>query len=330
MRSGAPADAVERERQLANAQSGFFDAIPIPINQLLESSGEEFSEVAAAIGHGLLIQLRFEELGKLVDLWERYDPKAPMPWVLRAMVDQHQQQWEAARQKLEQALQIHADFLPAKVALAESLQQLNQPEGAAALYREVLPRLTDRQEASWGLAQSLVGSGQTEEAIAWMKESLEEYPRQFEMALLLGTTQLQLGYADQVLKTLLPWTKTWPEDVELNYTVGQALLQTGEEAQATGYLTRAETGRDLLKQLDGIIQEAQQRPQDATPRQKAGNLLMRLKNRQEGRFWLESALQQDPDNLVVHGDLQRYYETTGDSVRARFHRQRIEEIQKPR
>jgi tetratricopeptide (TPR) repeat protein len=163
-----------------------------------------------------------------------------------------------------------------------------------------------------------------------MKESLEEYPRQFEMALLLGTTQLQLGYADQVLKTLLPWTKTWPEDVELNYTVGQALLQTGEEAQATGYLTRAETGRDLLKQLDGIIQEAQQRPQDATPRQKAGNLLMRLKNRQEGRFWLESALQQDPDNLVVHGDLQRYYETTGDSVRARFHRQRIEEIQKPR
>jgi hypothetical protein len=80
---GAPATMVERERQLADAQSGFFDAIPLSIAQMLEGSADDFPEVATAIGQGLLIELKFEELGKLVDLWQRYEPKAPMPLVFR-------------------------------------------------------------------------------------------------------------------------------------------------------------------------------------------------------------------------------------------------------
>lgn len=249
-----------------------------------------------------------------------------MPLVLQAMIDQHQQQWGAARQKLEQALQLDSDFLPAKLALAESFQQLNQPEEAASLYRQLMPRLIDTQEASWGLAQALVGSGQTEEAIACMKQSLEAHPRQFEMALLLGKTQLQSGQMEEALQTLLPWSRTWPEDVELNCAIGQALQQQGDDQQADGYLARTAEGRERLKMLDGMIQQAQQRPQEAAPRQQVGRLLMRLKNREEGRFWLESALQRDPDAVLVHEELANYYESIGDAARVRFHRGRIDEI----
>ncbi|MFM8326116.1 MAG: tetratricopeptide repeat protein [Pirellulaceae bacterium] len=328
MRLGAPATMVERERQLADAQSGFFDTIPLSIAQMLEGSADDFPEVATAIGQGLLIELKFEELGKLVDLWQRYEPKAPMPLVLQALVDQHQQQWGAARQKLEQALELDTDYLPAKLALAESLLQLNQPLPAADLYRQLLPRLIDTQEASWGLAQALVNSGQTEQAIQCMNEALEKNPRQFEMALLLGTTQLQFGRPDEALQTLLPWSRTWPEDVELNYAIGQALQQKGDDRQATNYLTRTEEGRKQLQQLDGLIQMAQQRPQQATPKQQVGSLLMRLKNREEGRFWLESALELEPDSMAVHELLTRYYESIDDTTRIRFHRQRVEEIRK--
>jgi len=53
---------------------------------------------------------------------------------------------------------------------------------------------------------------------------------------------------------------------------------------------------------------------------------MRLKNREEGRFWLESALQRDPDAVLVHEELANYYESIGDAARVRFHRRRIDEI----
>jgi tetratricopeptide (TPR) repeat protein len=115
-----------------------------------------------------------------------------------------------------------------------------------------------------------------------MKQSLEAHPRQFEMALLLGKTQLQSGQTEEALQTLLPWSRTWPEDVELNYTIGQALQQQGDDQQADGYLARTAEGRERLKMLDGMIQQAQQRPQEAAPRQQVGRLLMRLKNREEG------------------------------------------------
>lgn len=73
---------------------------------------------------------------------------------------------------------------------------------------------------------------------------------------------------------------------------------------------------------------AQQRPQQATPKQQVGSLLMRLKNREEGRFWLESALELEPDSMAVHELLTRYYESIDDTTRIRFHRQRVEEIRK--
>jgi len=122
--------------------------------------------------------------------------------------------WNAALPELQRAVAGQPDDLRARYHLGLTLDDLDQPEAAAALYREILATRSDYVPAATAMARNRRRAGQPEEALAYFEQSLRTNPRHRGAVLSSASILEELGRhaeAEQVLRRFLALS---PDDQE--------------------------------------------------------------------------------------------------------------------
>ena len=317
---------LDYENMLVDAQMGELDVAEKHFDEILKSGKVDASEVIAAFCYGNLIKMQFRKVGALVAAWMQSEPDNGMPYTFLGMLAQYNQDWKSARTAFEEAQKRSPNLPTAIFGEAETLLKLDEFDKAVPLYRKYLETRSDNFDAQRGLAEALLGSNQSEEALKMLEMFIANGERSFDIRMLLGRTQFDLGKVDEAIKTLAPLRELWPDDIDLNYTLARAYSQNGQDALADPLFAKTEEGRAIMKDFDIRMRQASQEPENAQLRFELGRLLMNYSSREEGRVWLQGAIQLKPDLIPALQEMEKYYSKKGDTPNAVSFRQALQRL----
>lgn len=177
---------------------------------------------------------------------------------LLADIAQNENDLAAAQVELRAALALTADYLPARVALAESLFKSGDEESARKEYEAVEAREPDQPQASVGLARLELQRGDDAAAVARLERLLGRHPDAIAGAALLAKVLERKGQVDRAA-ALSQWSQQKPPAPLLDpwldalladcYDV-QRLSLTFEEYFKLGRMDEAAPLLDRLAVLD--------------------------------------------------------------------------------
>lgn len=158
--------------------------------------------------------------------------------------------------------------------LADALRRTNQPEKAAAQYREAITRAPQNWRAHYGLSLVLTNPAERLQALA---KALDLNPTEPQIYLQLATVQ-------DPIPTLRASLRRIPDSADLHNNLGTALLRTGN-----------------LKEAEAAFREALRlRPELAAIHLNLASLLARKPQFNPAKFEFETALHLDPNSPETH------------------------------
>ncbi|HEX5412727.1 MAG TPA: tetratricopeptide repeat protein [Terriglobia bacterium] len=161
-------------------------------------------------------------------------------------------QYTRAVDALRDALVLRADYVPAKLKLADSLFSARQLETAGKLYQEVIQQNSSSAEAWYGLGRVQAAQGHSKAAVASLARACELVPRYGAAQFALATAYRKIGEADKAsehFKLYQANMTTVPSAIDPVRAAVQALDQS-----ATAYLRRGLAMADA-GDLQGAIQQ---------------------------------------------------------------------------
>ena len=160
--------------------------------------------------------------------------------------------------------------------LADALRRTNQPEKAAAQYREASTRAPQNWRAYYGLSLVLANPAQRLQALA---KALDLNPTEPQIYLQIATIQPQNAIAP-----LRAGIRAIPDSADLHNNLGTALLRTGN-----------------VKDAEAAFREALRlRPELAAIHLNLASLLARNPPFNPAKFEFETALHLDPNSAEIH------------------------------
>lgn len=238
-------------------------------------------------------------LARLLHAWEQWDAahdayaraEALSPrtfdWhYLDAVVLQRLARQAEAVARLEAALAIAPDSLPARIKLAEALFETGKLQESQTLYNQLLREPAAEPVAHFGLGRVATAEGQHEAAVSQLQQAIALFPEFGAAHYSLALSMRALGRRDEAQRALLSHARhgaAWPgvPDPVLD---GVIALRDDAGAKLRRGLKLADAG-----DLSGAITE------------------------------YEAALQRDPSLALAHANLVKLYGRTKDWEKAESH-----------
>jgi hypothetical protein len=109
----------------------------------------------------------------------------------------------------------------------------------------------------------------------------------------------------------------------MNYALARAYAQDGQDSMAEPLFAKTEEGNKFLKDIDLRLIDAEKQPNNAQLLYQVGHDLLHYSSRDEGRVWLQAALQANPSMVEAHQDLYLLFSRSGDTGQAAVHRSAV-------
>lgn len=320
---GAPVDRLEREQQLALAQSGRLYELE-SVGLLLANSGDDGAEACDAIVKGLLHTYQLSEAQLIIDGWLADYPDDPQPYFYLGTLQATKQRWNDAVQEFQRALKRRPERADIRVHLAESLRELHRYDEAVSHYQLCLKQDPEIDSAHVGLGKCFQVAAREDEARLSFETALKWAPDNFDAILALGMLELNSGNLPVAIKTLRRATTLRSFSAPAHYGLATALRQSGDMSEATRHFKRAEEigdGRALISKLMDLLSSA---PDQVELRYEIGMSILKFGDPAEGAAWLHSVLEFDPEYVQAHSALAAHYSDVGEGEQADIHRRRAE------
>jgi len=239
----APAQALDREFQLASIQAGkTFDDVNAQLVALIDS-GVSPREAAAAFVQGFLASNRTEEAQKLLDAWQADQPESPHVAFWRGACWHKLNQRERALEQYRLALAREPRHELSALAIAELLEEQDQLEEALAEYEALAQRLPSADYLAIRLARTLRQLGRLDEADRLLQLQAPIEPCPAEWALELGQIQLAAGRYPAAAKWLAEAAAARPGDQAALALTATAFRLAGDDDQADRWFGRRNAAR---------------------------------------------------------------------------------------
>jgi Flp pilus assembly protein TadD len=212
-----------------------------------------------------------------------------------------------------QALALDPDHEEARLGLAVALLSGKDYAEAAEHFERLLHMQPDNLRVRVGLAECRDGLGDTAEAVRLVDDVLARQPGFAAALSLRGQLALKSEQWMQAETWLRQALERNPMDHRARYSLALCLDQTGRAEEARRERQQLEQREQDLKRFHEIVtKEIAQRPTDPALYCKAGQLLLRAGQREEGVRWLQSALRLDPRNAEARQALADYVRQSKD------------------
>ena len=320
---GAPVDRLEREQQLALAQSGRLHELE-SVGLLLASSGDDGAEACDAIVKGLLHTYQLGEAQLIIDGWLADYPDDPQPYFHLGTLQASKLRWNDAVQEFQRALKRRPERADIRVHLAEALRELHRYDEAVSHFQLCLKQDPEIDSAHVGLGKCFQVAAREDEARLSFETALKWAPDNFDAILALGMLEMNSGNLPVAIKTLRRATTLRSFSAPAHYGLATALRQSGDIGEATRHFKRAEEigdGRATISKLMDLLSSA---PDPVELRYEIGMSILKFGDPAEGAAWLHSVLEFHPEHAQAHSALAAHYSDVGEDEQADIHRRRAE------
>ena len=340
-KAGFDRTRILHEYIILEAQSGKIRSVAGELNSLLQQNSEDGAEICAAYVNGALMAGDLEVAMTILPVWKEEYPADPEPNYANARILEYQHDVNGAISELQLANEKASRFWPSRYALGrilygenrieESLVQLRiaseMRANAAPLLQQAkclrsLSRLDEAHQILLSLAQ--MDKSAIRESFALVCEPEQGLPIEYE----LGTLEAAMGMHESAIRWLDQVLLATPNDLDARYSRAISLQQTGKTTEAEHELSEVSRIRTLLLEVDRLVDEINRSPNDPhlESRCRIGELFIQYENARHGVFWLQEALNRDPNYHPAHAILADYYTKLATKQAdyaklAEFHRQ---------
>jgi len=157
-----------------------------------------------------------------------------------------------------------------------------------------------------------------------MEAAVKEMPD--DTSLLLTLSQLEMfdrnwSQAEHWLRHAL---EIDPTDLESRFNLVSCLDHAGRRQEAEIERERHQRDSAMLNRVSKILQTDAERPsRDPDALYEVGSVFLKVGNTRVGLWWLQRALQLNPNHQATNKTLAEYYESKGEKDLAAKHRRRL-------
>lgn len=318
---------VQVEFCLIRAQTGEIDVLAEALFKKVEEyeavqpGHPESVAILDTLARTYLSRLRYKPGSACLTRWIEIQPNNPKPYQWRGWALERLNNAKAALDDYHRALELDPDSVPVRLRIAEMLLEDKQAP-------EALPHLERlyRQAPNDSLVLARLGmcrflQGRPVEARQLMESAVVHLPNDPALLVALANLDLQEGRPADAERHLLTVLKSDPSDTEALFVLGSVYQTQGRAAEAAGILAEFERKRKIVDRVNDLLKDVADSP-TAQPGEYAqiGELFAELGREKFALYWLERALEREPDNQRAHRALAAYYERHGDAARAASHR----------
>ncbi|GAB4137712.1 MAG: hypothetical protein Tsb009_05350 [Planctomycetaceae bacterium] len=313
---------LEREQNIALAQTGQFSAMARHFPELFMNAGSDGPEISQAYVLMLMSQFRLQPAMEVLDAWQRDFPEDPQPYVLRGRALSVIRNWKEAEDQYKRALELSSTHWEARRELAKCLMEQLRFKEAEEHLRKCLNHDASDVKAAVAYATCLRKRNQLEQARSLLKKHWDHLQDDLDALREMGQIELAAERPKQAVKYLRLAVKQNPVDRETRYILAQALRAAGETQAAQKELAFVNQATKPVLRLGQLVPKLVDDPENIDLRFEIAKITWTYKSRPEGVRWFQSLLQFAPDHSPTHLALARHYELEGDTEKAAFHRRK--------
>lgn len=314
-------DAAGLERILLRADRGDVDRAAGWCKHWIEQGHPDAPFIFEAMARGYLHAYRLPEAHRLLQRWRQAQPDNAQTYFVEGELYDCEVTASEAVKCYEQTLQIDSEHDEARLKLTAALLEEKAFAEAVPHLELLQKRQPDNLQVPVRLAACRAYLGQTDEAVRLLEDVLGRQP-DFAPAL-AERGKIALAREDHIAAE--NWLRQAiarnPVDQPTRYSLVQCLRRLGKEAEAQEQEQQLHRLELDLKRLGKIAtQEMSRTPHNAALHAELGVLFLRNGLVEQGLYWLNSAVQLDPQCTPAQQALADYYQQIGYSEQAEQHR----------
>jgi tetratricopeptide (TPR) repeat protein len=261
-----------------------------------------------ALARGYMRQYRLAEARLCLDRWLQTDPDNAEALFLEGLFYlDYSHARGAAETSYRRAVEHDPDHEEARLGLAVTLLDGRNFAEAVEHLAFLRPRQPDNLSVTVGLAECRANLQETDEAVRLVDEVLAREPEYGPALSLRGRLALDAGQAEEAETYLRQALDREPSNHRTLYSLVQCLRQNGKDEEAQQrQRDLQQLEKDLERFNDIVTKEMVQRPRDPALHCALGQMLLRGSHREEGLYWLRSALRLDPQYAPARQALAEY------------------------
>jgi tetratricopeptide (TPR) repeat protein len=316
---------IQLEYLLLRVQTGEEDEVTPDLLRLVDAKHPQTPVILETISRAYMQRLRYGPAYSYLDRWMKEVPDAAKPYHWRGWVLERLDNPKEAMKDYQKALELDPDLFAVRLRVAEMLLEDNQPGPALVHLERLQKQQPENTEVLARLGQCRLLQGEQKEARNLLEAAVQKLPKDVQVLLHLGKLEMD-DNPHKAEEWLRRAQKVDPMDTEVQFNLANALQLQGREDEAKSVREQSEKLKAVLKRANLLLKEEARSPsKDPVPPTEVGALLVEIGSERQGVYWLEQALQRDPNYQPAHRALAAYYEKKGDVQRAAVHRSRLTE-----
>ena len=319
-RSGGDERAVLLERALIKAQRGDWQLAEGFLLDRVRSNDPDSLLVLEVIAPRYAKAFDYSKAMETLESWIRLDPANATPHLEKGKLVRRLFRNTEALDEFREATRLAPDSIEARKQLSELLVETKEFGEALAHLDWLVERGSADHRTFVHLANCRAGLGQVEAARQILVELATRAPDDPDILAESGKLELDGGRPVQAEPFLRRAAELAPFDRGICFQFARCLEQVGKPAEAEKYRKKTKQIEDSLKRMEELMQAIGQNPRDPALRREAGSIMLSNGQDRAGVRWLETSLEQDPNDIPTHQALAEYYRRTGNRVREEFHR----------
>jgi tetratricopeptide (TPR) repeat protein len=321
---------VQVEFFLIRVQTGEIDALAEALFRKVEEyekiqpAHPESVAILSTLARTYLLRLRYRPGYACLNRWSEIQPNNPKVYQWRGWVLERLNNAKAATEDYHRALELDPDSIPVRLRIAEMLLEDKQaPEALPHLERLYRQAPNDHLvRARLGMCRFL--QGRAREARELMESAVVHLPQEPALLVTLANLDLQEGRVADAEARLRAVLAADASDTEALFVLASVYEAQGRTREASETLEEFERKRKIVDRTNDLLKDVADSP-NAQPGDYAqlGELFAELGRDRYTVYWLERALEKDPQNQRAHRALAAYYEKKGDPASAAAHRRQL-------
>jgi tetratricopeptide (TPR) repeat protein len=322
-RLGWPSDALQLERELAQAQCGALRLAEPKLVAYLERGHPEERLIFEALTRGYLEAYRLRDVVRFASCWKSRDPQNWQPFFYCGRAFEQHNAHEQSVKEYRAALSLNPDCAQVSLSLATLLATVGRFQEALDLYQARLKDEPTDTGAVLGIAYCQRALGGGEAALAALDRLFERDYGHAGGIFLRGQIELDLGRPGRALPWLRRAEELTPKEPQVIFTLSRCLRLLGKDEEARRYHEEWSRLSGEWSRLDELKINIASKPDSVSLRYDAGMILQGLGNYKEAVRWYQTILQLDPGHKPTHKALAICFDKLGDSARSKYHRNAV-------
>lgn len=319
-------EAIQLEFLLLRVQGGEVDRVADDLLVYVENHSPEAPVILHTLASAYMQNLRYGPAFVFLSRWHEVAPDSPEPlrwrgWILERMSDR-----DGAINEYKQALELDPDHVLVRLRLAEVYLERSDPLAALPHLERLRQRFPDRMDIQARLGQCRCLQGEMEEARRLLESAVEQLPADSAVLICLGKVHMQAtpprpADAEVWLRRALALD---PTDREAEHLLAQCLRSQGRIKEAQAVQKQCDRDAALLRRVNQTLRQEVDKPvTDPAALTEVGLLFLRANNDSLAQYWLNRALERDPDYQPALQALVGYYEKNGQATKAAAYRRQL-------